>query len=128
GHSRCRGRREAGNDETACGCRVNSNACLRAGNAGVERIDDGERLAAGDLEGGAKSVLPCVQGRESIVSRQDRLAVAAREVDRACVTGRYVAVAVFGGDGEGTGYTSGRGWKAGHDEFSCSRRDVAPHK
>src|SRR5438094_565334 len=70
----------------------------------MDYILDGNRLAAGGLEGGDEVVETEVAAGESVVARQHGLSVAAREVNRAGVARRQIAVAILGGEGEVASY------------------------
>ena len=64
----------------------------------------------GRLERDREGMRARVAGGEGVVGRQDGLAVAAGEVDRAGVAGGHVAVGVVGGDGDVWAAPAVSGW------------------
>ena len=79
---------------------VHRDPALGARDGPGHRVGGRDRLGAGRLERGAvgEGVRPGVPGREGVVARQDRLAVAAGEVDRARVGAGHVPGGVLGRD------------------------------
>ena len=90
-----------------CGCRLHQDVRLRGGHDRcIGQILDGNRLAAGRLEGGHEVVDAGVGSREHVVGRQHRLRVAAREMDHVGEAGGLVAIAILSGDPEAAGHSN----------------------
>src|SRR5262249_1566085 len=99
------GRGVAGDGEGADGCGVDRDRLGADDRSGL-RVRGRQRLGAGRKEHGRERVRPVVAGGEGRVGGQDRLAVAAAEVDRAAVGRGGVG---GGGLGGGGGEAGGRG-------------------
>ena len=100
--TRCRGGRQGGGDaaqaQGAQGGRIDGNAPFGAGAAGGGLVESGDRLRACGLEGNAECVDAHVRRAKGVISRQDGLAVAACEMDRARVAGGYMTRGIERGD------------------------------
>ena len=102
-------RREAGEHQATGSCRVDDDAGLRAGDGAGGRIGSGQRLAPGGFERDAKGMHAGIGRHESVIGRQGRLAIAAREMHRAGVAGGSVAVEILGLDRHGAGHSRAGG-------------------
>src|SRR5207237_7319367 len=111
GREAAAGRRGAArrDGEDRGGRRIDGDAGRRAVDRAGDRVGRGDRPASGRLQRVRvrERVGAVVAAHEGVVRGERRLAVGAREVDRARVAGRSVVRDVEGGDGDGRGAARG---------------------